>query len=88
MAIAIDRDLSDERLMSQIEPLGNIYFQPKYLAFKEGFVELLRQKNINYQGTIPFTILISREGKILTKYIGVKRKDYLRNKIIAATFGQ
>ncbi len=86
IAIAIDRDLTEQALMAQLEPFGNIYYYPKYLAFKEGFVDLLKQKGINYQGKIPYTVLISKEGKVVMKYVGVKKQAYLRNKIIAELY--
>jgi len=51
-------------------------------SFKEGFLEFLKKKNINYQGRIPYTVLISQYGEVVTKYVGTKSPNYLRNKII------
>ncbi len=82
VSIAIDRDMTDEKLAQYLNSLGNFYFEPRFLAFKEGFVEFLAQKDINYRGVIPFTALISRDGKVVMKYNGVKKLHYLRSKII------
>lgn len=82
IALAIDRDIDETTLTEVLNGYGDLYFQPRFLAFKEGFIELLKQKHINYQGRIPFTVLIGKDGKIITKYVGAKNKNYLRNKII------
>lgn len=82
MALAIDRDLEPEYLKSHLNKFGNLYFMPRYLGFKEGFLEFLKKKNITYQGRIPYTVLISRNGEIITKFVGAKNKNYLRKKII------
>ena len=58
----------------------------KYVVLKEQneltIKEFLKQKQINYEGRIPFTVLIARDGKVVVKYVGVKNKNYLRNKIV------
>lgn len=82
MALAIDRDLTEAVLQEDLNQKGDIYFHPRFLAFKEGFKEFLRQKQINYEGRIPYTVLIGKDGKVITKYVGIKNKNYLRNKII------
>ncbi len=82
MALAIYRDLTETALQADLNQHGAIYFYPRFLAFKEGFKDFLKQKQINYEGRIPFTVLIGHDGKIITKYAGVKNKNYLRNKII------
>ncbi|MBU6339188.1 MAG: TlpA family protein disulfide reductase [Rickettsiales bacterium] len=82
IAIAIDKDLDSSRLQSHLNHFGDLYFEPRYLVFKDGFVEFLRKKKINYQGKIPYTIFISQYGDIVTKYVGAKSHNYLRNKII------
>ncbi len=82
VTLATDRDLDPKVLQEHLEKFGNLYFQPRYLAFKEGFLEFLKKKNISYQGRIPFTVLISRQGEVAVKYVGVKNKSYLRNKVI------
>lgn len=82
IALAIDRDLDPKALQDHLNQFGDVYFQPRFLAFKDGFRELLQKKNIRYKGMIPFTILISRDGEVITKFIGSKNKNYLRNKII------
>lgn len=82
IAIAIDRDMEPQYLQSHLDKFGNLYFTPRYLGFKEGFIEFLKKKNISYQGRIPYTVLISRNGEIITKFVGAKNKNYLRKKII------
>ena len=69
IAIAIDRDLTEEKLMSQLEPFGNIYFQPKYLAFKEGFGDFLKQKNIIL--IICYVRIILRQPKKKPKFANI-----------------
>jgi hypothetical protein len=82
MALAIDRNLESQKLTNYLNNFGDVYFQPNYLVFKDGFMEFLLKKNIKYSGHIPFTVLISRNGEVITKYTGVKNKNYLRNRII------
>lgn len=82
IALAIDRDLAGEKLGQYLNQFGDVYFQPRFLAFKDGFREFLRKKDIRYGGKIPFTILISGDGEVVTKFTGRKRKNFLRNKII------
>src|SRR3989344_3114085 len=82
ITLAIDRDLDAASLQQHLNHFGEIYFQPQFLAFREGFLEFLRKKNIRYDGRIPFTVLISRHGEIITKFNGTKNKNFLRNKII------
>ncbi len=87
IAIAIDRNLEPESLQSYLGKFGDIYFQPRFLAFKEGFMEFLQKKNINYNNRIPFTVLISRDGEVAIKYSGAKNKNFLRNKIVKELYG-
>ena len=82
MALAIDRNLESQKLANYLNNFGDVYFQPNYLLFKDGFMEFLLNKNIKYSGHSPFTVLISRNGEVITKYTGVKNKNYLRNRII------
>jgi thiol-disulfide isomerase/thioredoxin len=80
--LAIDRDLSAEHLSNYLSRFGEIYFQPKYLLDKTGFIDLLRKKNIKYNGRVPFTALISHNDEIIVKFSGYRSKNFLRNKII------
>ena len=82
IALAIDRDLDGSTLGSYFDKFGNLYFQPRFLSFKDGFREFLSKKNIRYDGKIPFTVLISRDGEVVTKFTGKKNKNFLRNKVI------
>jgi thiol-disulfide isomerase/thioredoxin len=86
MAIALDRDIDAQYLQSYLNQQGDIYFRPRYLAFREGFLEFLKKKNINYRGIVPFTVLISRDSEVVAKYNGYKSKEYLRNQIIKALY--
>jgi thiol-disulfide isomerase/thioredoxin len=82
LTLATDRDLDPKHLQEHLNKFGNLYFSPHYLSYKEGFLDFLKKKNIKYQGRIPFTVLISRQGEVVAKFVGVKNKNYLRNKII------
>ena len=82
IALSIDREMDGATLQTYLNSYGNIYFQPRFLSFKEGFLEFLKKKEINYKNRIPFTVLIARNGEIVTKFTGNKSKNYLRNKII------
>jgi peroxiredoxin len=82
IALAVDRDIDANHLQNYLNNKGNIYFVPRYLEFKEGFLEFLKRKNINYRGIIPYTVLISADGEISSKYSGVRDKNHLRNMII------
>jgi len=82
VAIAIDKDLNQESMAQYLSQYSNIYFEPLYLIDKSGFLELLGQYGIKYNRVIPFTILLSKDSKVVAKYFGAKRKGYIRNKII------
>lgn len=82
VTLATDRDLNPKHLQEYLSKFGDLYFPPRYLAFKEGFLDFLKKRGIKYQGRIPFTVLISRHGDVKMKYVGVKGKNYLRNKVI------
>lgn len=82
IALAIDRNLSSDELRDYLNKHGELYFNPRYLAIKEGFLAFLKTKNITYQGRIPYTVLMAQDGSIVTKFIGSKSKNYLRNKVI------
>lgn len=82
IALAIDRDITSDDLKQHLNKFGDIYFQPRFLAFKDGFKEFLAKKGIHYKGHIPFTILLSRDGEVAVKFIGKKSQNYLRNKIV------
>jgi thiol-disulfide isomerase/thioredoxin len=86
ITLAVDKGLGEEELKKHLSHLGELYFQPRYLSYKEGFVGFLKKKNISYQGRIPYTIFISQYGDIVTKYVGSKSHNYLRNKIIKEIF--
>lgn len=81
-SLAIDKNMTEAELVSYLNDYGNFYFQPRYLVFKDGFLEFLNKRNIVYNGKIPFTVLLSAHGDVITKFSGVKSQNYLRNKII------
>lgn len=82
VTLATDRDLNPQHLQEYLNKFGDLYFPPRYLAFRDGFLEFLKKRGIKYQGRIPFTVLISRHGDVKLKYVGLKGKNYLRNKVI------
>lgn len=82
ISLAIDKDMDEQQLHVYLNKFGNVYFQPHFLGFKEGFLEFLQKKSIRYNNRVPFTVLLSREGEVIAKYSGAKNKSYLRNKII------
>lgn len=82
LAIAIDRELDPAYLSQYLNRFGEVYFQPNYLIQKTGFIEFLQKHQIEYNGRIPFTALISANGDVVAKFSGAKRKNYLRHKII------
>ena len=86
ITLAIDRNLEPQVLRDYLNQFGEVYFEPRFLAFKEGFAEFLQKKQIRYGGKIPYTVLFSRDGEIITKYVGSKSKKYLRNKIISELY--
>jgi len=86
ITLAIDKELDSKDLSDYLNQFGEIYFEPRFLAFREGFIEFLRKKKISYSGKIPYTVLISREGEVVLKYVGAKNKNYLRNKIISELY--
>ncbi len=86
ITLAIDRNLDAKTLKSYLNQYGEIYFEPRFLAFKDGFIEFLQKQNISYNNRIPFTVLLSREGEVITKFSGVKSTNYLRNKVIKGLY--
>lgn len=82
ITLATDKNLSPQDLKQYLNSYGELYFQPRHLVFKDGFLDFLKKKNIVYKGKIPFTVLISSDEQIIAKYSGVKSENYLRNKII------
>ncbi len=72
IAVAIDKDSSQDNLVKFLANKGDIYFQPQILLSKNGFKEFLQNFNIKYRGRIPYTALLSAEGKLLVSYSGAK----------------
>lgn len=88
IAVAIDKDMEGQRLLNYLDSYGNFYFEPRYLAFKEGFRDFLKQKGIRYRGVIPYTALISASGKVKMKFSGVKQEDYIKIQINKELFDE
>lgn len=86
VTLAVDRDIDGDLLQKHIDGFGDVYFQPQYLHFKEGFRDFLKRKNIPYNGRIPYTVLISQYGEVVEKFVGYRTPNYLRNKIIREIF--
>jgi len=86
IAIAIDKNLSDAEFTEYLKIYGDIYFKPYYLAYADGMTDLIRQKDIKYNGVIPFTVLINKNGEVVESFNGSKKLSSLRNKIIKLTY--
>lgn len=82
ITLAIDKNIEGEVLQNYLNRFGKIYFEPKYLVSKEGFIDFLNKKGIKYNKYVPFTILISSEGEVIAKFSGSKSENYLRSKVI------
>ncbi|MBL6665050.1 MAG: redoxin domain-containing protein [Rickettsiales bacterium] len=82
LAIAIDRNISSKDLNDYLNKFGDIYFEPKYLYSKEGFISFLKSKGVKYNKRIPYTALFSVDREVIASFSGVKTKNYLRNRII------
>lgn len=80
--LAVDREVNPINLRNYLGKFGDIYFQPRFLLFRDGFLDFMHKKNARYNNHIPFTMLFSRNGEVITKFAGVKSKNFLRNKII------
>jgi len=82
LAISIDKDISSRDLNEFLNKYGDLYFEPKYLYSKEGFMDFLRKKGVRYNKRIPYTVLFSVDREVVASFSGVKSKNYVRNKII------
>ena len=82
IAIAIDRNLNDVDFAQYLEVYGDIYFKPYYLVYSEGMSDLIKQKGIKYNGVIPFTVLIDKNGNVVESFNGIKKSSSMRSKII------
>lgn len=82
MALAIDRDLDAQSLQNYLNNMGDLYFEPRYLAFKGGFKDFLAKRGIKYDNRIPFAVLISADGETLKTISATRSKRHIRNKII------
>jgi len=85
-AIAIDRNNENNLIEDYFKKLPEVYFFPQFLENRNGFLEFLQSKKINYNNRIPYTILFSRDGNVMVNYSGTKSKNYLRNKIITTLY--
>lgn len=86
LAIAIDKDIDEAKFKNYLSQFGNIYFHPRYLAFRDGFKSMLEIRGIKYSRKIPYTVILSRNGSVITKFSGSKSKIYIRKKIIKSLF--
>lgn len=82
LALSVDKDMSSKDLNEFLNKYGDVYFEPKYLHTKEGFMDFLKNKGVKYNKRIPYTVLFSMNREVITSYSGIKSKNYLRNKII------
>ncbi len=86
IAIAIDRNFTEKELQLYLEKFDAVYFEPNYLLSKDGFIDFLKERGINYNGRIPYTVLIGRDKSIVANFSGIKNKNYLRKRIIKELF--
>ncbi len=84
MAIAIDKNITDQTLSAYLDSYNHIYFKPNYLIHNDGLSDLLSKKSIEYNNRIPLTVVIARDGKIISRFIGYKSENYLNNKLVKA----
>lgn len=82
IAVAIDRNISNQALFNYLKSYGNIYFKPNYLLYQDGLRDLLKTKEIDFNKVIPFTVLINRNGSIAASFTGAKSQNYLNRRII------
>lgn len=82
MTLAIDRDLDAQSLQNHLNGMGDLYFEPNYLAFKGGFKDFLAKRKIKYDNRIPFAVLISADGEVVKTISMTRSKRHIRNKII------
>jgi thiol-disulfide isomerase/thioredoxin len=82
ISIAIDKNISNKALADYLNFYGSIYFKPNYLVYTDGLADLLKTKAIEYNNRIPLTVLIARNGKIITRFTGFKSQNYLNRKIM------
>jgi peroxiredoxin len=85
-ALAIDRNVENNLIQDYFKKLPEVYFLPRILENRNGFLEFLQSKKVSYNNRIPYTILFARNGSVLAKYSGVKSKNFLRNKIITELY--
>ncbi len=86
ISVAIDKDISANKLTDYLGAKGKYYFKPRYLEFRAGFFEELANRGIKYKNVIPFTALIGEDGQVKFSYNGSKKLDYLRYRIIKEIF--
>ena len=82
MTLAIDRDLESRSLQNYLNEMGNLYFEPRYLAFKGGFKDFLYKRGIKYDNRIPYAVLISADGEVVRTVSVTRSKGHIRKKII------
>jgi thiol-disulfide isomerase/thioredoxin len=87
VSVAIDRNIREQGLIDYLFYYGNIYFKPNYLVYSDGLVDLLQAKKIEYNNRIPLTVLINRDGKIASRFVGNKSEDFLNRKIMRSLSG-
>ncbi len=78
ISVAIDSNIDQDKISQFLASKGDIYFKPQFLASRNGFEDLLREFKIKYTGRIPFTTVLSGQGKVLLKYSGSKSDRKLR----------
>lgn len=63
-SIAIDRNLTIDKIYTHFSSKGSLFFRPHFLINKNGFIEFIEEIGGNYNGAIPFLMIIDIEGNI------------------------
>jgi thiol-disulfide isomerase/thioredoxin len=80
-SIAIDRNLTTDKMYEHFSPKGSLFFQPYFLANKNGFLEFVEEIGGNYNGAIPFLMIIDIEGNMHWEKEGRASYQKIINKI-------
>ena len=63
-SIIIDRNITLDQTIQHLASKKSLFFQPYFLTSKDGFIEFIERSGGNYNGGVPFFIIINTDGKI------------------------
>jgi thiol-disulfide isomerase/thioredoxin len=84
--ITIDRDITKEIVIDDLKTLDKVYFKPRFLDNRSGFVDLLKEKSINFKNRIPFAALIDRDGKVVIQFSGYRSFKFINKKVMKSLY--